>query len=148
MGLGFFGYRLGYISTHEEVRQLQWINLANADEQYHKDIEAGRLRFYKFFGFGATIPEVDYDFVRPGCYIRVEITPLRGTSDSWINDVHLRLIFMAREFAERYNRLMKWHIDRTYPLRACRKFYARPPPEVSQIERLDDLMEDMESLRD
>lgn len=89
----------------EGERSLLWLESADAIADARKSVNAGDYRVYVLAGRGNGVPgtsETDSAQVRQRCGVRI----LSGTTDVVINQNHLRLLQLARQYAETYNRIV------------------------------------------
>ncbi|MCP4319763.1 MAG: hypothetical protein GY789_28230 [Hyphomicrobiales bacterium] len=100
-----------YSRTYPEIEILRWLDKADAKAVFQQDLESGRIRFFVLNGSSSAIPGIEPSKYNR-CYSDVQLRTIKGTSDMFLNEEHLRLTMRADTFAKSYNLLMSEQLDR------------------------------------
>jgi hypothetical protein len=88
-------------SDSAAVQSLRWLDSADAQRDLSSALGRGDRRFIGIYGFTRLVPGVDVSLAS-----RYGVRYLRGTSDALESREHARLNSLARNYAERYNKLL------------------------------------------
>jgi hypothetical protein len=89
--------------------QLAWVEDANAEKMVARDTMQGIFRFFSVCGYACSVPGVGNTNAEL-CYSKAVVQVIEGTGDVIRSDEEERLNVKAREFAKRYNLLVKSYL--------------------------------------
>lgn len=92
-------------ASEERVKQLLWLEEANPIVDAQKAIKNNDYKFKAVYGYALIIPGIEPK-KQKHIADQYGVSPIEGTSDDISGNDHARLINLAYEYAETYNKIL------------------------------------------